>query len=165
MSYYYEGMDTSGNTERGFLDAESEDTAMAKLRERGLFVTNIGLFDPEVTPEWSAISLASPSSIPSGRLLAQGLPCTHEQRGMSFDGSLNVLGVDGELHLVFDRPGAVEPVLELPVQAINQVQRQGLFRKRLVITTSTGEEHVFRGSVSEIQRLYEWGIFAIEKAT
>jgi len=158
-------MDNSGNEDCGFLDAESEDDVMAKLKDRGLFVTNISLIAPEVTPEWSAISLASPSSIPSGRLLAQGLPCTHENRGFRVKGLLNLLGVDGELHLVFDRMDGVETVLELPIQAISQVQQQGLFRKRLVITTTTIEEHVFRGSAGEIQRLCEWGIFATQRIT
>jgi hypothetical protein len=164
-TYCYEGMDNSGQEVRGFLDAESGDEAQARLRGQGLFVTKIAAFAPEVTPEWSAVSLASPGSIPSGRLLAQGLPCTHEQRGMKYDGSLNLLGVGGELHLILDRPGGGGPILELPVQTINEVKRRGLIRKILLIKTNTLEEHVFRGSVSEIQRLYEWAMFATEKAT
>jgi len=163
-TYYYEGMDNSGNDVRGFLDAESEREAQANVREQGLFVTKIAAFDPEVTPEWSAISLSSPSSIPSGRLLAQGLPCKHEQRGMSFEGSLNLLGTNGELHLVFDRSDVGGTTLDLPVQTIKEVKRRGLFRKSLVVTTNTLEEHVFRGSVNEIQLLCEWATFAIEKA-
>ena len=67
-TYQYEGMDNSGIEVRGFMDAGSTEEAQAKLRGEGLFVTKIGLFAPEVTPEWSAISLTSPSSIPSERL-------------------------------------------------------------------------------------------------
>ena len=70
-TYGYRGMDNSGNDVRGFMDAESGDEAQAKLKERGIFVTNLAAFAPEVSPEWSAISLASPSSIPSGRRFAQ----------------------------------------------------------------------------------------------
>ncbi|MDP7302046.1 MAG: hypothetical protein QGG09_03035, partial [Pirellulaceae bacterium] len=53
---------------------------------------------------------------------------------------------------------------EVPIRAISQVQQEGLFRKRLVITTSTSEEYVFRGSVREAKRLYDWALFAIEMA-
>jgi hypothetical protein len=95
-TYQYEGMDNSGNEEHGFLEAESQDEATAKLKERGLFVTKLAALVLEVTPEWSGVSLVSPSSIPAGRLLLRGLPCTHEQRGMVFDGSLNVVGVGGD---------------------------------------------------------------------
>jgi len=158
-------MDKSGNEVFGYLDAESGDEAQAKLRGQGIFVTNLSAFAPEVSPEWSAISLASPNSIPSGRLLAQGLPCTHEQRGMKYDGSLNLLGMGGELHLILDRPGGGGPALELPIQTINEVKRRGLFRKSLLVTTNTFEEHVFRGAVSEIQSLCEWALFATEEAT
>ena len=83
---------------------------------------------------------------------------------MTVEGSLNVLGINGDLHLVFDSMDGLKTEVELPIQKISQVQRQGLFRKRLVVTTTTSEEHAFRGAVSEIQRLCEWGIFAIEKA-
>jgi hypothetical protein len=158
-------MDKTGNEVSGYLDAGSDEEAQAKLRAQGIFVTNLSAFAPEVTPEWSAISLTSPSNIPSGRLLAQGLPCTHEQRGMKSEGSLNLLGVGGELHLLLDRPGGGGSTLEVPVQTINEVKRRGLFRKSLLVTTNTLEEHVFRGSVNEIQGLCEWAIFAIEKAT
>jgi len=75
---------------------------------------------------------------------------------------LNLLGVDGELRLVFGKPGALEAIFELPIRAIGQVQQQGLFRKRLVITTSTMEEHVLRGSIGDAKRLYDWATFAIE---
>ena len=163
-AYEYRGMDNSGNEESGFLGAESKDEAAAQLRDRGLFVTSLGPFDHEVTPAWSTNSLVSPTSIPSGLLLAQGLPCTLEQKGMTFPGSLNLLGVDGELHLVFGKPDALEAIFEVPIRTISQVQQQGLFRKRLVITTSTGVEHVLLGSVSETQRLCNWATFAIEKA-
>lgn len=115
-AHYYEGMDTSGNEMRGFLDAESVDEAQAGLREQGIFVTKVAAFAPEVTPEWSAISLVSPNSIPSGRLLAQGLPCTHEQRGVNSEGSLNLLGVNGVLHLMLDEPGGGGSTLELPLR-------------------------------------------------
>jgi len=80
-------------------------------------------------------------------------------------GSLNLLGVGGELHLILDRPGGGDPNLELSIQTIHEVKRRGLFRKSLVVTTDTLEEHVFRGSVSEIQSLHEWAIFAARKAT
>lgn len=70
-TYRYRGMDNSGNDVRGFMDAESGDEAQAKLKERGIFVINLAAFAPEVSPEWPAISLASPSSIPSGRRFAQ----------------------------------------------------------------------------------------------
>ena len=163
-TFDYRGMDSTGNEESGFLGAESEDEAAAQLRDRGLFVTRIGLFDHEVTPAWSTNSLASPTGISSGPLLAQGLPCTLEQKGMTFPGLLNLLGVDGELHLVFGKLGALEAIVEVPIRAISQVQQEGLFRKRLVITTSTSEEHVFRGSVREAKRLYDWALFAIEMA-
>ena len=133
-AHYYEGMDNSGNEVRGFLDAESVDEVQARLGEQGIFVTKIAAFAPEVTPEWAAVSLASPSSIPFGRLLAQGLPCTHEQRGMTFEGSLNLLGVGGELHLILDKPGGGGPILELPVQTIKEVKWRGLFRKKLLVT-------------------------------
>ena len=89
-TYRYRGMDNTGQEVRGFMDAESGDEAQAKLRGRGIFVTNLSAFAPEVSPEWSAISLAAPSTIPSGRLLAQGLPCTHEQRAMKIDVSLRI---------------------------------------------------------------------------
>jgi hypothetical protein len=121
-------------------------------------------FALEVTPEWSGVSLASPETIPSGRILARGVPCSHEQRGVTLDGSLNVLGVDGELHLVFDRPGNLRPELELPVQNVRQIQRRGLFRKSLVLTTHTLEEHAFRGGIAEIQQLCEWAKFATRKS-
>ena len=97
--------------------------------------------------------------------MAEGLPCTHEQRGMKSQGSLNLLGVGGEIHLILDRPGGGGPVLELPVQKIKETKLRGLFRKSLVVITDTLEEHVFRGSVNEIQGLYEWAVFAAEKVT
>ena len=53
----------------------------------------------------------------------------------------------------------------MPVQKINETKRRGLFRKSLVVTTDTFEEHVFRGSINEIQGLYEWALFATEKVT
>jgi len=162
-TYSYRTMDNSGNEEHGFMNAESEDDVQAKLKGRGLFVTGLALFAPVLTPEWSAISLASPSSIPSGRLLSKGLPCTHEHRRMRLEGSLNVLGRDGDLHLVLDTMDGLTTKVELPIQSISQVQRQGLFQKRLVVTTSSEEEHIFRGAVSEIQRLCEWGIIAAQK--
>lgn len=93
-------MDNSGQEVRGFMEAESDDEAQARLRGQGIFVTNLSAFAFAVTPEWSAISLSSPSSIPSGRLLAQGLPCTNEQRGMTNDGLLNLLG-EGVVLLFF----------------------------------------------------------------
>ena len=161
--YRFQGMDKTGNEVSGYLDAGSDEDAQAKLRKRGLFVTNLAAFAPVVSPEWADASLASPSSIPSGRFLAEGLPCTHEQRGMKSQGSLNLLGVGGEIHLILDRPGGGGPVLELPVQNINETKRRGLFRKSLVVTTDTFEEHVFHGSVNEIQGLYEWALFATEK--
>ena len=164
-AYQYRGMDNSGQEVLGFMDAESGDEAQAKLRGQGIFVTDLSAFDPEVTPEWSAVSLSSPTSIPSGRLLAQGLPCTHEQRGVSNEGSLNLLGVGGGLHLILDRPGGGGPTLELPVQTIKEVKRRGLFRKSLLVTTNTFEEHVFRGSVGKLQGLCEWALFATEKVT
>ena len=164
-TYRYGGMDNSGNEVRGYLEAESEKKANRLLKERGLFVTNLSAFAPEVTPEWSAISLTSPGSIPSGRLLAQGLPCTHEQRGVSNEGSLNLLGVGGGLHLILDKPGGGGPALELPIQTINEIKLRGLFRKSLLVTTNSFEEHVFRGSVSEIQSLCEWAMFATETVT
>ena len=80
--YRFQGMDKTGNEVSGYLDAGSDEDAQAKLRKRGLFVTNLAAFAPVVSPEWADASLASPSSIPSGRFLAEGLPCTHEQRGM-----------------------------------------------------------------------------------
>ena len=163
-AFPYEGMDNSGNKERGCVEAESEADAMTKLRERQLFVTNIALFAPEVTPDWSGISLAAPTEFPSGRLLARGLPCTHDQRGFAIEGTLNLLGVDGELHLVFDRLGGLETVVELPIQAISQVKQQGLLRKRLVITTTAGDEYIFRGSLNDAKRLHDWATFAVEKA-
>lgn len=163
-AYQYEGMDNSGNEEHGFLEAESQDEATAKLKERGLFVTKLAALALEVTPEWSGVSLVAPSSIPTGRLLPQGLPCTHEQRGMAFDGSLNVAGVGGDLYLIFDRPGSSRPELELPIRAITQLQRRGLIRKSLVVTTDTWEEHIFRGAVAELQRLCEWAMFVGRKA-
>ncbi len=95
-AYRFRGMDNSANDVRGFLDAESNEEAQARLRGQGIFVTNLSAFAPEVTPEWSAISLSSPSNIPSGQLLAQGVPCTHEQGGMKCDGSLNLLGVGNQ---------------------------------------------------------------------
>ena len=104
-AYRFRGMDKSGDEVSGYMDAQSEEEAMGALREQGLFVTNLAAFAPVVTPEWAATSLTSPSSIPSGRFLAEGLPCTHEQRGMKSEGSLNLLGVGGELHLILDRPG------------------------------------------------------------
>jgi hypothetical protein len=157
-------MDNSGQEVRGFMDAGSAEEAQARLREQGIFVTNLSAFAPEVTPEWSAVSLTSPSNIPSGRLLAQGFPCAHERRGMKSEGSLNLLGVGGELHLILDRPGGGGPALELPIRTIKEIKRRGLFRKSLLVTTDTFEEHVFRGSVGKIQSLYEWALFAIEKA-
>ena len=164
-AYRFRGMDNSGNDVRGFLDAESNEEAQARLRGQGIFVTNLSAFAPEVTPEWSAISLSSPSNIPSGQLLAQGVPCTHEQGGMKCDRSLNLLGVGNQLHLILDRPGGGRPALELPIQTINEVKRRGLLRKSLVVTTNTFVEHIFRGSVSEIESLCEWALFATEKAT
>ena len=164
-AYRYRGMDKTGNEVSGYLDAGSDEEAQANLRAQGIFVTNLSAFAAEVTPEWSAVSLSSPTSIPSGRLLAQGLPCTLEQRGMSNEGSLNLLGVGGELHLILDRPGGNGPALELPVQTINEVKRRGLFRKSLLITTNTMEEHVFRGSVGKLQGLCEWAMYATEKVT
>ena len=56
-AFLYEGMDNSGNTKRGCVEAESEAGAMATLREQHLFVTKIGLFAPELTSEWSEMSL------------------------------------------------------------------------------------------------------------
>ena len=161
-AFEFRAMDSSGNEESGFMGAESKDEVAAQLRDRGLFVTSVGVFDHEVTPAWTTISLASPTSIPSGYLLVQGLPCTLDQKGMTFPGSLNLLGVDGELHLVFGKPGALEAIFDLPIRAIRQVQQQGLFRKRLVITTSNLEERVLRGSISDAKRLYDWATFAIE---
>ena len=163
-TYHYECMDATGSEVNGFMDAKSEDEVQASLREQGYFVTKIGPFLSETTPEWSAVSLGSPSSIPNGRLLAQGFPCAHEQRGMTIEGSANLLGVNGELHLIVDTPGGGGPTLELPIQTIKKVKRRRLFRKSLLVTTNTFEEHVFHGSVSEIQHLYEWAIFATEKA-
>ena len=145
------------------MEAESDDEAQARLRGQGVFVTNLSAFAFEVTPEWSAIALTSPSSIPSGRLLAQGLPCTHEQRGMKSEGSLNLLGVGGEVHLILDRPEGGGPTLELPVQKIKRIKRRGLFRKSLLVTTNTFEEHVFRGSIGKIEGLCEWALFATGK--
>ena len=142
--------------------AESKDEAAAQLKERGLFVMSLGVFDHEVTPAWSTISLTSPKSIPSGDLLAQGLPSVLDQKGMTFPGSLNLRGVDGELHLVFGKPDARETIFDLPIRTISQVRQQGVFRKRLVITTSTLEEHVLRDSISEAKRLYAWAMFASE---
>ena len=84
---------------------------------------------------------------------------------MTFPGSLNLLGVDGELHLVFGKPNSREPIFELPIPTIIQVEQQGLFRKRLVITTNTQEQQVLRGSISEAKRLYAWAKFAIENVT
>ena len=84
---------------------------------------------------------------------------------MKSEGSINLLGVGGELHLILDRPGGGRPSLELPVQKINEIKRRGLFRKRLVVTTDTFEEHVFHGSLNEIQGLYEWALFSTEKVT
>ena len=163
--FHYEGMDNSGNTQRGCVEAESESEATAKLRDQHLFVTKISVFAPEITPEWSEIPLAAPTEFPSGRLLAEGPTCSHDQRGFTVEGALNLLGVDGELHLVFDRLGGSETVVELPVRAISQVQQKGLFRKRLVITTNTGDEYIFRGSLSEATRLHDWAAFAVEKVT
>jgi hypothetical protein len=162
-TYHYKGMDHSGNEVRGFLDAESEYEATVELKEGGLFVTNLSLFALEVTPAWSAVSLGSPDNIPSGRLLAQGLPCTHEERGIAVGGELNVLGLNGELRMVFERPGVVRPALDLPIRAVKQVRQSGLFRKGVTVTTHTGEEHLFRGTVSEIQRLWEWTMFTARK--
>lgn len=164
MTYYYQGMDNTGQEVRSFMDAGSGEEAQTKLREQGIFVTKIAAFDPEVAPEWSAVSLASPSSIPNGRLLVQGFPCTHDQRGMTNEGSVNLLGANGEIHLILDRPGGGGPTVDLPVRAIKEVKRRGLFRKSLLVTTNTFEEHVFRGSLGKIQSLYEWAMFATEKA-
>jgi len=163
-AFLYEGMDTTGSTVRGCVEAQSEADVMAKLREAHLFVTNIALFTPKLTPEWSGMSLVAPTEFPSGRLLAEGLACTHDQRGLAVEGTLNLLGVDGELHLVFDRLGGLEAVVELPIEAIDQVKQQGLFRKRFIVTTKIGEEYVFRGSTNEAKRLYDWATFAVEKA-
>ena len=164
-AFLYEGMDNSGNALRGCVEAESESEVTAKLSDQHLFVTKISVFAPEITPEWSEIPLAAPTEFPSGRLLAEGPTCSHDQRGFTVEGALNLLGVDGELHLVFDRLGGSETVVELPVRAISQVQQQGLFRKRLVITTNTGDEYIFRGSLSEAKRLHDWAAFAVEKVT
>jgi len=163
QAYHYRGMDDAGEEVCGFLGASSSDDAQALLKGQGIFVSNISPYEPEVTAEWSAVSLASPDSIPSGRFLAQSLPCTHEQRRMRFNGTLNVLGVDGELHLIFERPRASRPILDLHVQSISQLQRCGLVRKRLLATTATLEEHTFRGPVCEIQELIEWAKFAVEE--
>ena len=164
-AFLYEGMDNSGNALRGCVEADSESEATAKLSDQHLFVTKISVFAPEITPEWSEIPLAAPTEFPSGRLLAEGPACTHDQGGFTVEGTLNLLGVDGDLHLVFDRPGGTETVVELPVRAISQVQQQGRFRKRLVITTNTGDEYIFRGSLSEANRLHDWAAFAVEKVT
>jgi hypothetical protein len=163
--YRFRGMDKSGDEVSGYMDAQSEEEAMGALRKQRWFVTNLAAFVPVVTPEWAGTSLASPNRILSGRLLAEGLPCTHEQRGLKSEGSLNLFGVGGELHLILDRPGGGGPVLELPVQKINEAKRRGLFRKSLVVTTDTFEEHVFHGPVNEIQGLYEWALFATEEVT
>ena len=56
----------------------------------------------------------------------------------------------------------LEAIFELPIRTISQVKQQGVFRKRLVITTGTLEEHVLRGSIKEAHRLYNWATFAIE---
>jgi len=164
-TYRFQSLNKSGNELSSYMDAQSEEEAMAALRRQGLFVTNLAAFAPVVTPEWAAISLASPSSIPTGRFLVKGLPCTHEQRGMKSGGALNLLGVGGELHLIFDRLGGGELVLELPVQRINESKRRGLFRKSLVVKTDTFDEHVFHGSVNKIHDLYDWAVFATEKVT
>ena len=161
-AYEFRAMDNSGNEECGFMGAWSKDEVEAQLRDRGLFVTSVGVFDPEVTPDWSTISLASPTTIPSGNLMAEGLPCTLEQKGMTFPGSLNLLGVNGELRLVFAKPAARQAIFEVPIGTIHQVEQQGFFKKRLVITTSTQEQHVLRGSISEAKRLYAWAKFAID---
>jgi hypothetical protein len=161
-AYEFRAMDNSGNEEKGFMGAASEDEVAAQLRDRGLFVTSIGLFDFEPTPAWSTISLASPTSIPSGPLMAEGVPCTLEQKGMTFPGLLNLLGMNGDLQLVFSKSGAMGAIFELPIRTISQVQQKGVFRKRLVITTSTLEEYVLNGSIKEANRLYNWATFAIE---
>lgn len=161
-AFRYEGIDNSGNTLRGWVESESESEATAKLRDQRVLVTKVAVFAPEITSEWSGIRLAAPTEFPSGRFLAEGPTCTHDQRGFTVEGELNLLGVNGELHLVFDRRGGLETVVELPVRAISQVQQQGLFRKRLVFTTNTGDEYIFRGALSEAKRLHDWAAFAVD---
>jgi len=81
---------------------------------------------------------------------------------MTFPGLLNLLGVNGDLQLVFGKPESREAIFELPIRTISKVEQQGLFKKRLVITTSTHQEHVLSGSIKEAKRLHAWAMFAIE---
>jgi hypothetical protein len=161
--YRFQAMDNLGNEEHGFLNAESQETVQTSLAARGLFVTGIDRFAPDRTPEWSATCLVSPDRIPSERFLSEGYACRHEHRRMRARGLLNVLGRHGALHLVLDSKDGLNTEVELPVQDISQVQQQGLFRKRLVVKTSTHEEHVFRGSLNELRCLCEWAIFVTRK--
>ena len=67
--------------------------------------------------------------------------------------------------IVTDANDLLEPIHDrMPViRSISQVKVQGVFRKRLVIQTGSGDEHVFRGSVGDAQRLHDWAAFAVEK--